>query len=78
MKVMKTNLLFLFLLLMFFTNCRRPDFPKPGEPTLEVSRSEKPVFPLPWRVVKGPRVAAIQPCTYTTYFSSKYGSLKKF
>jgi hypothetical protein len=74
---MKTILLPLFLLIFTTLSCRRPVFPKPGEPVIDVAA--KPRLELPWKVMKGIRIAAAaQPCTYTTNFSLKKSSPKKF
>lgn len=54
---MKTKIFLLSLLSFCALSCRKPPLPKPGEPTLEVSRSEKPALNLPWKVLKGPRLA---------------------
>lgn len=57
MNVMKTKLFLLSLLFMTLGACHRPALPNPGEPTLVIKNLEKPVFSLPWRVVKGARIA---------------------
>jgi hypothetical protein len=57
MNVMKTKIILLSLLFLCALSCRKPLLPKPGEPTLKVSRSEKPALKLPWGVVKGTRLA---------------------
>ena len=74
MSAMKTIFLPLLLLLTLALSCRRPVFPKPGEPVIDVA--VKPRFDLPWRVKKGIRIAGTQPCTYTTNFSLKNSSAK--
>lgn len=76
--VMKTKILPFALLILCVVSCRRPTFPKPGEPTMtECSHCSKPSLNLPWRVMKGMRIAEAQPCTYTMCFSLKNSSLKK-
>jgi len=75
---MKTKLILMAALLLCGMSCRRPTFPKPGEPTMSVNyRQQTPDLQLPWKVMKGKRLACNQPCTYTTDFSAKKGSLKK-
>lgn len=54
---MKTKIFLLSLLFLLALGCRKPPFPKPGEPTIDISKSEKPAMLLPWHVVKGTRVA---------------------
>ncbi|MBV6440748.1 MAG: hypothetical protein EPGJADBJ_02420 [Saprospiraceae bacterium] len=49
---MKTKLFLLFLIFICAMSCRRPGFPKPGEPTIEALQTEKPVMYLPWNVMK--------------------------
>lgn len=75
MKVMKTIFFAFLLLVILVSGCRKPALPS-GEPTLEVTFGDKPAQLLPWKVVKGKRLAINQPCTYTTNFSSKKSSLK--
>lgn len=75
---MKTKLILFAALVLCSAGCRRPTFPKPGEPTLSADyRHPAPGLQLPWKVVKGKRIACDQPCTYTTDFSAKKGSWKK-
>lgn len=75
---MKTKLILFVALVLCGTSCRRPTFPKPGEPTLSVNFVQQaPGLQLPWKVMKGKRLACDQPWTYTTDFSAKKGSLKK-
>ena len=50
--------LFAFLSLLF-TQCRKPSLPKPGEPVIDVRASDKPAIPLPWKAIKGARLASI-------------------
>lgn len=69
MNVMKTKLFLLSLLFMILGACHRPALPNPGEPTLVIYNPDKPAFNLPWRIVKGARIAYYylqsvhQPCT---------------
>lgn len=75
---MKTIFLPLLLLILTTLSCRRPVFPKPGEPVIDAVVA-RPRLELPWKIMKGIRIAAVaQPCTYTTDFSLKKSSPKKF
>lgn len=77
MKVMKTKIFPLVLLILCTLSCRRPAFPKPGEPTmLEISDNVKSNPNLPWRVVKGARIASSLH-VHDVFFVKK-GFLKKF
>lgn len=49
---MKTKIFLLSLLLICALGCRKPAFPKPGEPTIESVNFEKPAMDLPWKVTK--------------------------
>ena len=74
---MKTKIFPLALLIICGLSCRRPAFPKPGEPTMtEVTDNVKPNLNLPWRVVKGIRVASSLH-VYDVFFVKK-SLLKKF
>ena len=59
---MKTIIGYLLAFCLLLTACRKPPFQdRPAEPEIAVDAAQMPVMPLPWHVLKGVRIAGINP-----------------